>query len=169
MLWPPCGITPQQQKNVNMQNRLISFPRSSAQKRAACVHKSTACYTKCDLSADGVHGVLLIFASGVNEASFGQKVFFYLIHSSLEKKGLELLEHLSSGGFNRRVCTSKSSTQFIWILPKPLPNQQTRRADSRRGLLALIPANLQCLYYQTGLDWYLCVTSPTYTGSTLNF
>lgn len=44
------GIT--QQKAVNMQRRLISFPRSPVQKRASCANKSAAHYLKCDLSAD---------------------------------------------------------------------------------------------------------------------
>lgn len=47
----PPGIT--QQKAVNMQSRLISFPRSLVQKRAPCVNKSAVCHTKCDFCADG--------------------------------------------------------------------------------------------------------------------
>lgn len=47
---PSPGIT--QQKAVNMQSRLISFPRSLVQKRAPCVNKSAMYHLKCDLSAD---------------------------------------------------------------------------------------------------------------------
>lgn len=47
----PPRIT--QQKAVNMQSRLISFPRSPVQKRGSvCVNNSAVYHLKCDLSAD---------------------------------------------------------------------------------------------------------------------
>lgn len=103
------GIT--QQKAVNMQSRLISFPRSPVQKRASCVNKSVVYISWNVICLQmneylQIHKVFIDICSGVNkalcEASFGQK-YFYLIHGLEKPQGLELLEHLSSGGFNRRV------------------------------------------------------------------
>lgn len=86
----PSGIT--QQKAVNMQSRLISFPRSLVQKkRAPRVNKSTVCCRKCDLSADGwasadelPRGFLLIFARELTRLRARlhlAKKYFCLIHS----------------------------------------------------------------------------------------
>lgn len=148
-----------------MQSRLISFPRSPVQKRAPCVNMRFVC-RRVNICRWVAARILLIFAQELTRLCARlhlAKKYFCLIHSLEKPQGLELLEHLSSGGFNRRVCALHLKVHSSFeSSPKPLPNQQTQRADSRRGLLALIPGNPLCLYYQIGLDWYLYVGLPIY-------
>lgn len=107
----PLGIT--SQEAVNLQSRLISFPRSPVQRRASCANKSATYYLKCDLSAvyecrwvAARH--LLIFVQELTRLRRRlhlAKKYSLLIHSLEKLQGLDLLEHLSSGGFNRSVRT----------------------------------------------------------------
>lgn len=155
----PPGIT--QQKAVNMQSRLISFPRSPVQKRAPCVNMRFVC-RRVNICRWVAARISLIFAQELTRLCARlhlAKKYSSLIHSSLEKApALELLEHLSSGGFNRRVCMLHLKVHSsLESSPKPPPTLQTQHADSRPGLLALIPGNPLCLCYQIGLDWYLYV------------
>lgn len=166
------GIT--QQKAVNMQSRLITFPRSLVQK---CVHKSPVCcavmclqtseylQTRCRTGFIGI-------CSGVNEAlreaSFGQKVF--LVNPPPWKKnvGLELLEHLSSGGFNRRVCTRHLKVHSSFESSPKAPAKPTNSACRlKTSLISSNPWQPLCVcVIKTGLNWYLCIGVPI---SWLNF
>lgn len=134
-----------------------------------CAHKSTVCCAViCLQTSEHLRTslVLLIFAQELTRLRARlhlAKKYFCLIRRLEKPRGLELLKHLSSGGFNRRMCTQAPQKSTVHLNPVPVKPANSACRLKKNLIISNPWQPLLVCIMETGLDWYL------YPGATSHF